>query len=359
MDFLTLILGFAGATALYLSLTKLRDLYRLFREYYVLWNVAIGGRGDRRTISTRLRLHAYVCKTKLLDEVSVNQIFSFLMDMIDSDVTVQQFHKILLSYSFVFLCRERMDGSLRGVMLFAVDKKEQDGKKFTLIRLGLAFFQRNYQGGPIMYYVTLYHILKELLLHPQTPLYVIGKAFSYKSYLVLNKALATVYPRYDAKTPDFEQKLIDNFAAEIAMKGDVYCPERCVIERKVSSIKDFVAPLTSQELQNPHILFFKETNPGWQEGHQLITVGRITWRDLLYSLYKAVTRARTARHEGATQTKKKRAVLSRQFSFQSEEAKVYVKRHSDSLLATLNKEDKDFKKQQYFTQKSFKIDIHL
>ncbi len=363
MNFWTLFLGFAVATVLYLSFQRLKQLYRLFREYYVLWNVAIGARSDRRAMSTKLRLHTYVCKTKLLDEVSVNEIFLFLMSMIDSGVTVEDFHKVLLSYSHVFLWRERTDGSLRGTALIAVDSQEQDGEKFTLIRFGLTFFQRNYQGGPMLYYVVLYHILKELVLHPRTPVYLIGKAFSYKSYLVCTKAIKSLYPRFDAKTPAFEQKIIDNFAAKMAMKGDVYYPERCVIERNLASIKEFVAPLTSQELQNPHVKFFQETNPGWDKGHQLVMLGRFTWKNMFETLYKAVTRTKRARHEGITSTDKaKMPPLQRRLSFQSEEARSYVRKHSNSLMATNangTEKNDNIRKQRpgYFTQFSFEVGI--
>ncbi len=366
MDFWTLVLSLSGATVLYLSFQTLKQLYRLFREYYVLWNVAIGARSDRRAMSTKLRLHTYVCQTQLLDEVSVNEIFLFLASMIDSGVTVEDFHKVLLSYSHIFLWRERTDGSLRGTAVFAVDR--QDGKEFNLIRFGLTFFQHNYQGGPMLYYVILYYVLKELILHPRTPVYLIGKSFSYKSYLVCSKVIKSLYPRFNAKTPEFEQKIIDDFAAKMAMKGDVYYPERCVIERNLSSIKEFVAPLTSQELQNPHIKFFQETNPGWDKGHQLVILGRCTWKDMLETLYKAVTRTKRASHNGGTHIKKRKmSSLKRHLSFQSEEAKRYVVAHKNSLqeIAVKPEAKEDdvlparMQRPRYFSQNSFQLNLPL
>ena len=352
---------------MYLALLKLVTLYRLFREYYVLWNVAIGARGDRRSISTRARLHAYVCKTSLLDQVSVNQIYSFLISMIDSDVTVTQFHKVILSYTYVILCRERTDGSLRGAMMLGINHREQDGKKYTLVRLGLAFTQRNYQGGPLLYYVVLYHVLKELLCHPFTPIYIVGKAFSYKSYLIMTKIFQSMYPRYDTTVPPFEQKLIDNFAEEVRMEGDVYDPKRCVIERTISSTKEFVAPISAQELKNPHIKFFQETNPGWQQGHQLVTLGKVTWRDIAKSLYRAVTRARTTRHEGITRRDLRKLSRERGMSFQSEEACTYARKYSEggTLLpivdesVTLDEELTVRNRPLYATQASFDVKMHL
>ena len=76
-----------------------------------------------------------------------------------------------------------------------------------------------------------YHILKELVLHPRTPIYIIGKAFSYMSYLVrlgghfcicqfpvsmttvkglslqnAVKNFKSAYPRYDCPTIPAKEK---------------------------------------------------------------------------------------------------------------------------------------------------------
>ncbi len=365
MDLWTLFLSLAGAVLVYLALHKMKSLYRFFREYYVLWNIAVGARGDRRAINTAARLHAYMCDTNLLDEISVNQIYTFFKEMIDTDASVEQFHRVLLSYNYVVLCRERIDGSLRGAELLGVDRKEQGGRKYTFIRCGLTFVQRHYQGGPLLHYAMLYLIIKELLLHPRTPLYLIGKSYSYKSYLVMSKALKRFHPRYDEKPPVFEQELIDNFAKEVSMKGDVYDPKRCVIERTLSNMKDFVAPLTERELENPHIKFFHETNPGWQRGHQLITLGKVTWTDLFtYIFTVAPTRANyrhgnLKRHDNLKRNAQTKRRLQRGLSFQSEDAQRYVLNHSDSLLKMSEVVQKEDERPDYARQSSCKVFVPL
>lgn len=56
--------------------------------------------------------------------------------------------------------------------------------------MGLALFHRNYRGGSLVFMAVLYHAGKHLLLHPFTPVYIIGKAFSYMSYLVSGRGRA-------------------------------------------------------------------------------------------------------------------------------------------------------------------------
>lgn len=313
--------------ALYLlwRLLKLVNFY--FREYYVLWNIATGGRADRRTMSAKIRLHVYVCKTDLMDEVSVNELYSFLIKMMDSDVSIKEFHSVLLSYSYAVVCRERKDGSLRGIMLMGVDHNELNGAKYTLIRLGLCFFQNYYRGGPLLYYIVAYHIIKELLLHPFTPLYIIGKAFSYKSYMVICNTLSRCYPRCDLETTEFARSIINEYGKKAKSLNEVYDADKFVLRRERTAMKEGVAFLSVDDLKNPHIKFFVEQNPGWVKGHQLVVVGEARWSDLFRMVWRSLMRANRARKEEkqgpGVKTRKKR-VLNRRYSFQNETARRYA-----------------------------------
>lgn len=275
---------------------KLKSLYGVFREYYVLWNVYVGAQESRRNISIKKRLHAYECKTALLDVASINQIYMFVTRMTNSELSLSQFHKDLLSYSFVVLFREQIDGSLRGLMRMGIDNRDKGGKRYTLIRIGLTLLEKKYQGGPTFRYIVTYHVLHQLLLHPFTPVYITSKLFS-KSYLVLINNFKNVYPRCDAETPPFEQKLIDDFALSVKSPNEFYDPSRCVLERTRMALKEFVAPILDKDLHNPHIKFFQETNPGWSQGHQLISIGYLTWTDFVTLFLKTISRVRSSRKE--------------------------------------------------------------
>ena len=43
------------------------------------------------------------------------------------------YKRVLLSYSHVLFCREKLDGSLRGLVLLGVDRKE----KYTVLKVGI------------------------------------------------------------------------------------------------------------------------------------------------------------------------------------------------------------------------------
>ena len=299
-------------------------LYQL-REHFVLWNVAFGAIGARRNISHRLRLHAYVCKTSILDNASMQELFVFGKQLVETDISLETFRRVVTSYKFVIVCREKIDGSMRGMCLLdKATEKTKDGQKYTLIKMGLALFEKQYQGGPLLYYVMFYNILKELVLHPRTPLYILVKCFSYKSYIAFHQALTKVYPSHSSKVPEFERKLMNEFAASICRPGEVYHPDTFIIEREISKVKGFVAPITADELKNPHIKFFIEQNPNWSKGHCMICLATVTKWDLLAIFCKAVRRAFGLKSGKRNKAEKLRKSFDRHLSFQCEDAKEQV-----------------------------------
>ena len=322
----------AGLLLLKFLFKAAKYIFVIFRDYFVLWNVAFGAHPTRRNISHRMRLHPYVCNPLLLDKISFNELFTFGKTMVATDITIDTFRKTVLAYKYVIIFRERLDGSLRGMCLLGKDTVDKNGQKCTILKMGLALFHNYYQGGPFLYYILLYHLIREKMFHPRTPLYVTAKLFSYKSYLVFVNSIKKVYPRYDEPIPDFERQILDDFAKTVCFPNEVYYPESFVLERELSSMKTHVAVLTERDLENPHIRFFATQNPGWEKGHCMFTIAVITWSDILYVILKSLRRAIRARkgdddriqHKNAA---KFRNVYNRQLTYQSPEAKFKVHEH--------------------------------
>lgn len=61
---------------------------------------------------------------------------------------------VIQSYSHALLCRDRIDGSLRGFIGFHITRK----KSHTIIRVGLTLCKQEYTGGPYMY-ITFGYVL--------------------------------------------------------------------------------------------------------------------------------------------------------------------------------------------------------
>ena len=75
---------------------------------------------------------------------------------------------------------------------------------------------------------------------------------------------------YDKGTPEQHKKIFAEFAeVHISSKAGKakYNPETFVIEQEDSYVVENLTILSEQDLQNPHIKFFVERNPGWRKVH--------------------------------------------------------------------------------------------
>ena len=350
----SLIIGLTlvGVWLVYRLVKILSGAGAILRDYFVLWQIAFGAHPSRRTMGKTMRQHAYVCATHLLDDVSINELYEFCKSMIQSEITIESFHKIVLGYTFAVMCRERIDGSLRGMYLMSVERKEDNGEKYTVIKIGLALVKNCYRGGPLMYYVFLWHALRELILHPRTPIYLMGKAFSYLSYITLIRYLQKVYPRHDRQTPERERNLMNQFANDVRIGNEIYDPDTFVLKRELSNLKSHVAPISDSDLENPHIRFFADSNPGWQSGHCMFFIAKVSLSDAFSILWKSIKRARKGRKNSTTGPVRP-ARYSRALSFQEEMAQRYVIKHCEldlmgnmllrkSSIATVVEENDDY-----------------
>lgn len=329
---------------LYKLLKLTTKVLGILRDYFVLWHIAFGAHPSRRVMGKTMRQHAYVCATHLLDSVAVRELYEFGKTMVQTDITVEAFHKVVLGYTYAVMCRERMDGSLRGIYLMGKEKKVDNNTRYTVIKVGLALIRNSYRGGPLIYYVFLWHAIKELIRHPRTPVYLMGKAFSHISYVALFCFLSEVYPRYDQETPDRERRLIHEFARSVQMSNEVYNPDTFVLERELSNLKSHAAPLADSDLANPHIRFFVDNNPGWCSGHCMFFIAKITWNDIFRIIWKSVKRAQQGRNCWTDRTPPRtHPGFSRHMSFQEEAARKYALKHCevDLMGNVLHKKESD------------------
>ena len=103
-------------------------------------------------------------------------------------------------YTHTLMCRDRMDSTLRGAMLLEIEHKGD----YTQIELGLMLFKNYFRGSP--FFKITVASLSELLKHPLTPIYVIGKVCSPKAY-VFGLSMNEYYPVYNKETPEYFRKI--------------------------------------------------------------------------------------------------------------------------------------------------------
>lgn len=286
---------------------------------------------SHRDTKRPLRLYIYICETQYLDEVTVNELYNFLFGtMIECKIggknkTIKFLHSALLNYSYIMLYRDKIDGSLRGITTIGFNRL----KEYTVIKMGPSFFKNHYKGGPSAYLTVAFFVLKELILHPFTPVYIVIKAIGYQSYMVALKFKES-YPRYDRETPEHFKKILDEYARSELYEGDVYDEETNVIKQEVTHLPENLLAVSAEDLKNPHIKFFVERNPGYTKGHFLVAGLRMSWSDfftLPSQAFKKIFRYKMQNETGhgrAQVLKRQRPKLLRRYTFMEESANAYA-----------------------------------
>ena len=180
-----------------------------------------------------------------------------------NDCRAEDIHKWLLSYTHILMCRDRVDGTLRGAMLIGIERKGE----YTLLKTGLTTFKNYYRGSPFIKLILLCLATGELLKHPLTPVYVVGKVASYKAYLV-GLSMNKYHPVYNKETPELYKKIFADFADSVVRSFGgraKYNPETFVLEQEDVYLEENLQTVSEQDLQNPHIKFYVEKNPGWKK----------------------------------------------------------------------------------------------
>ena len=176
---------------------------------------------------------------------------------------VELLYKVIMQYTHVLMCRDRMDGTLRGAMLLGIEHKGD----YTLLKVGTTTFKNYYRGTPFIKIIVASLMLSELIKHPLTPIYTIGKVYSPKAY-VLGLSMKEYHPVYNRETPEQYKRIFTEFAETyISSKAGraKFNPETFVIEQEDSYVAENLTVLSEHELKNPHVKFFVERNPGWKK----------------------------------------------------------------------------------------------
>jgi hypothetical protein len=93
---------------------------------------------------------------------------------------------------------------------------------------------------------------------------MIGKLSTYKSY-IMTTIMPDTHPRYDKEAPEEYKKIAEDFVRSIQSPEDEYDRDTFVLRRRTAIVNEHLAAISERELQNPHISFFNERNPGWRE----------------------------------------------------------------------------------------------
>lgn len=205
-----------------------------------------------------------------------------IMSLYYNHVTREQFHKDLSEKTAVIMLFDP-SGYLCGFSTILVTDLTVENEKVVAIYSGDTVLDRDYWGNGAMGMAFSKYILKVKRQNLFRPVYWFLISKGYKTYLLMANNFGTHFPRYEMKTPEREQKLMQSFYS--SKFGSLYHSESDLITPQGEScaLKISVADIDESLLKHPRISFFAQKNPNWQKGQELTCVAKVTlWIPIHY-----------------------------------------------------------------------------
>jgi hypothetical protein len=191
-----------------------------------------------------------------------------------ADVSRARFEEDLRAKDSVILLRDE-GRKLRGFSTLVHMEGEIEGEPFGAVFSGDTIIHHHFWGQTALQQAFFRHLVAQKLRRPFRPLWWFLISKGYKTYLLLARNFPTYWPRHDRATPDRELALLDALAR--AKYADAWVPELGILRfpERLGRLRGNVAPIGAKDLEDPHIRFFVERNPGHAAGDELVCAGRI------------------------------------------------------------------------------------
>jgi hypothetical protein len=173
------------------------------------------------------------------------------------------------------------------------DKKVSTGP-VTVFRAEAGLLPQYRAHGTTFYFYTL-ELLKYRLLHPLQRIFYLGMLVHPSSYLVFARHFHEVYPKHDCEIPADMRRLMQSMADDFGIpRVDPVDPMIRRVGWRTRRAKHFWI-----RTEDPDVVFFRERNPGYRQGHGLLVLVPITFMNLAWVfpmyVYKHLQRRLAAR----------------------------------------------------------------
>ncbi len=166
------------------------------------------------------------------------------------------------------------DGALGGYLAVHIYEREIDGRMTALVRCETGTL-REHRGANALFGFFVERVLRYLAAHPRRPLYFLGSLVHPSSYAQLVRYTDDVWPREGVETPAEVRSLLEALGDAFGL--DRVAPANALV-RKVGwqTIDSRNDRAYWERCDRPGVQFFLRENPGYEDGHGLLTLAPIT-----------------------------------------------------------------------------------
>lgn len=202
------------------------------------------------------------------------------------------FEEALRQCSEVLRFTDAKGGPLCGMGLLSAYSASHEGRPFRVLATGSVCIDPAYRGLAAIHRAGLFRLARERLRHPLSAVYWYFDTFSFRSYLLLSRNLATYWPRLDRSTPSWESGAIALLARRHG--GEAWDPAAGIIRFQGRRLRPGIAD-TLPDHPDPDVRFFLQRNPGHGSGERLPCLCPLNARNaaaIAWSAARMLVRAR-------------------------------------------------------------------
>lgn len=184
-------------------------------------------------------------------------------------VTESQFECDLREKNAVLLLRDGAGGQLAGFSTMRIyETRNFDGSAVTVLCSGDTIVDPSAWNSAALPREWIAAAKRLRRSYPNGPYYWLLITGGYRTYRLLSTFWQEFYPRFDLETPLAQQRLLNTVASD--RFGDSYDPASGVVRfERPQVLRPHLAGIPLSRLQDSHVSFFAQRNPGHAHGDEL------------------------------------------------------------------------------------------
>jgi hypothetical protein len=181
-----------------------------------------------------------------------------------------------------------LNGRLCGFSTQRLLDVEVEGRPVKTLFSGDTIIDREHWGDQALVHVWGRFALSLIDAYPGAELYWFLISQGYKTYRFLPVFFHEFYPRHDVQTPPWVLPVIDALAR--FRYAEEYDAATNVIRATPNQyrLRDGIADITSERLNDPHVYFFQTRNPGHRRGDELCCLAPLTRANFTRAAYRVI-----------------------------------------------------------------------
>jgi hypothetical protein len=231
-----------------------------------------------------MKLKSKIININDITEDHKNSMFTLMLTYFEN-MEKKVFLKDLNEKRWVIILYDKSEKNIKGFSTQMMLEAQINNKSVKAIFSGDTIIDKDYWGTTQLMKSWLELMFNECNNNTNSELYWMLISMGYRTYRFLPIFFKKFYPNYKTDTPIQIKQIIDTFASK--KYPEEYIKNRGIIRPKNTTyLKKGVSDINNSLLRNPHISFFKQKNPGYMQGDELICLTKLSRDNFKPALYR-------------------------------------------------------------------------